>query len=771
MFGIGKRKIKGEKIFQKELEKINEFNYSACSEDELFNMSDKLRHKAKNGEKLDKLMFQAFALVKEAVKRTLGLNLFDEQIVAAIALFKENIIEMDTGEGKTLAAVLPAYLNSLEGEGVHILTFNDYLAKRDALWMKPIYDLLGVTVGYITEDFSKEERRDAYNCDITYICAKEAGFDYLRDFMATQKDMLVQREFNYAIVDEADSILIDEARIPLVIAGNVKRDNKLLAYTNSIAKEFTKDVDFEFNKYAEKVSLTEKGLLLAEKLLEIDNLYSEENTETLETLLSALYANFVLVKDKNYIVRNDDIEIVDEFTGRVAEKRQYPNILQDAVRMKEDIISDQKSTVLNSIPLQHFLSLYLKLAGMTGTANPAGDEFREYYDLDIVKIDPHEKCIRKDMPDYVFDTKESKLKFLIREIAEVNALGQPVLIGTGSVMESEELYKELKNIGIECNVLNAKNDEEEAKIIKNAGALKAVTVSTNMAGRGVDIKLGGEKQEDCEEVAGLGGLYVIGTNRNESRRIDNQLRGRSGRQGDPGISRFFVSLTDDMMVKYEIKNFLPKEGFDTDENGIITDRSVNNAVAWLQRRVESYNESARIQLLRYTYVIEQQRRLIHDKCMAVLNEKTEYNLLKENCKEKYDMVVDAFGEGLVNKCERDLTLYHIRKSWAEYIDYMEYEKEGIHLVIIGKKDPVNEYNRIAVDTFSKVQEEIDSNIIDTFWDSEIRKKGIDLASMGLEVPAATWTYLINENKSQFVSMEGFVKFITGKLKNKDKGEE
>ncbi len=763
MFGFKKK----SGIYEKELALVNKYDLSACTEDELFNMSDELRHRAINGEKLDKLMTEAFALVKEAVKRALGLELFDTQIMAASALHTGHIVEMDTGEGKTLAAVLPAYLNSLRGEGVHILTFNDYLAKRDALWMKPVYDLLGVTVGYITEDTPRERRRELYGCDVTYICAKEAGFDYLRDFMASSADNIVQREFNFAIVDEADSVLVDEARIPLVIAGNVKRDNSFLIKINSYVKEFEAERDFKLNKYAEKVSLTEEGLSLAERLLGVENLYSQENTEMLEVLLSSLYANFILKKDKDYIVRDGDIEIVDEFTGRVAEKRQYPDILQDAVRMKEGIISSQKSMILNSIPLQHFLSMYKKISGMTGTANPAGDEFFEYYNLEIVRIEPHIKCIRKDLPDIIFKDRESKMKMLVKEIEDAHLNGQPVLIGTGSVLESEGLYEELKKKGIECEVLNAKNDEEEADIIKNAGAYGAVTVSTNMAGRGVDIRLGGFDQKDYEKVFELGGLYVIGTNRNESRRIDNQLRGRAGRQGDPGKTRFFVSLEDDMMKKYEVKNFLPEKGFSCDENGVIEDKNVTEAVAWLQRRVETYNENARIQLLKYTYVIEQQRRIIHDKCMSILNGQTEFTLLKNNCGEKYNQVCEKFGENVAKKCERDLTLYHTRKAWSEYIDYMEYEKEGIHLVIIGQKDPVDEYNRIAVNAFSNMTAEIDSNVIESFLSADVGKNGIELEKMGLEVPAATWTYLINENKAQFSAMEAFVKFVAGKFKKND----
>ncbi len=759
---LGKKKEKF--LYQKELEQIAKYDFSDLSEDELFNISDGLRYRVKRGESLVKIMPKAFALVKETVKRTLGITLYDTQLQAAVALATRHIIEMETGEGKTLAAVLPAYLNALTGKGVHILTFNDYLAKRDANWMGPIYHMLGITVGYITEEIPRTARKKIYENDVVYVCAKEAGFDYLRDFMANKKEDLVQREFYYAIVDEADSVLIDEARIPLVIAGSVKRDSALLFFTNSIVKDFEMGTHFTLNKYAEKASLTEKGLELAEELLGIEDLYSEENTETLETLLAALYAHYVLKKDKDYIVRDGDIEIVDEFTGRVAERRQYPDALQDAVRTKEGILSKEKSMILNSMPLQHFLNLYEKLAGMTGTANPAGDEFGEYYDLEIVRIEPYRTCIRKDLPDLVFENKEAKQAALIAKIAEVHKAGQPLLIGTGSVQESEELYQALKAVGIDCHVLNAKNDEQEAEIIKNAGAYGAVTVSTNMAGRGVDIKLGGFDERDYNRVADLGGLYVIGTNRNESRRIDNQLRGRAGRQGDPGQSQFFISLEDDMMVKYEVQNFLPEGDSATDENGQIMDKKITDAVAWLQRRVESYNESARIQLLKYTHVLELQRKLIHAKCMELLDGEVSLHFLEQRCPEKYAELVDTVGEEEAQSWERKITLYCIRKAWADYIDYMEYEKEGIHLVVIGRKDPVDEYNRIAANAFEDVKADMYNQVEELFMKAEIRKNGLDLEEAGLEVPAATWTYLINESKSQFSLMESFVKFVSGKMK-------
>lgn len=544
--------------YGKVLDEIKEINLSSLSDADLLLESNKLKEEALSGTSNHKLLVRAFALVKEAVKRTLGFEVYDVQLLAAISLNSKKIIEMNTGEGKTLVAVFPAYLNSLYDKGVHILTFNDYLAKRDALWMGPIYELLGVSVGFIQEGMDKEAKREAYDKDITYVTAKEAGFDYLRDSLCYDKKHLIHRSLHFAIVDEADSILIDEARIPLVIAVSTKEANmNLLRVQEAIASLIPKE-DYKIDEYGENVYLTEQGIDRVEEFLQCGNLYTEENFILLQQVNCALYAEVLLQKDVDYIVRNNRIEMVDEFTGRVSENRHWPDGVQGALECKEGLEIQSKGRILTQITLQHFIQEYEHLAGMTGTAIDSADELFEIYDKEVEVIPHNIKPCRIDYPPYVFTDKEAKYKTLVEEIKKVHSTGQPILIGTSSVKESDLLAKLLEEVGIRCQVLNAKNDELEAHIIEKAGVLGAVTVSTNMAGRGVDILLGGPQGHDKEKIKELGGLYVIGTNLHETVRIDKQLKGRAGRQGDPGMTRFFVSLEDDLMVKYGLENMLPK---------------------------------------------------------------------------------------------------------------------------------------------------------------------------------------------------------------------
>ncbi|MBA1334187.1 MAG: Protein translocase subunit SecA [Firmicutes bacterium] len=524
-------------------------------------MSAEMKNRARNGVSLDELLVESYAIVREASRRMLGMRPYDVQVIAGIALHRCKVVEMQTGEGKTLAAIMPAYLNALTGEGVHVLTFNDYLAHRDAAWMGPVYEYLGLTVGYVKEGMSISQRQNAYCSDITYVTAKEAGFDYLRDFLCVERNMLVQRPFHYAIVDEADSILIDEARIPLVIAGNVPENVEDAFRLYDIVKNLQPGDDYETDQYRSNIYLTDAGLSRVEKILGCGNLYDPENLELLTRLNCALYAEVLLEKDKDYIVKNGKVEIIDEFTGRIADKRHWPDNLQTAVEAKEGLALQTGGMVMGSIAMQHFLSLYPRISGMTGTAVAAAGEFNEFYCMDVVVIPTNRPCIRRDHPDLVFTHSQAKQKALVSEVKRAHGTGQPVLIGTGSVEESERLASDLRKVGIEPRVLNAKNDEMEAIIIARAGEPGAVTVSTNMAGRGVDIKLGGEREQERDRVVALGGLYVIGTNRHESSRIDNQLRGRAGRQGDPGESRFFISLEDDMIVRYDIAKLIPARNF------------------------------------------------------------------------------------------------------------------------------------------------------------------------------------------------------------------
>lgn len=731
------------------LQQINTLKLNSLTDSELKNLAMKLKTKARYGMSSDELLVHSFALVRETSKRILGMCPYDVQVIAGIALHKGKMVEMQTGEGKTLAAVMPAFLNALEGNGVHILTFNDYLARRDAQWMGPVYEFLGLSVAYINEGMQTKERQQAYSADITYVTAKEAGFDYLRDFLCFEKEEISHRSFNYAIVDEADSILIDEARIPLVIAGNVNYDECNAFKLASIIHSFKQDQDYEIDQYEDNAYFTDSGRTLLEKILECGNLYAPENLDLLFRLNCALYAETLIKKDKDYIVRNGKVELVDEFTGRVALKRNWPDKLQAAIEAKEGLTSETKGVIMGSIALQHFLSLYLKISGMTGTASTAASEFKEFYNMDVVVIPTNKPCIRKDYCDMIFTNKEAKHKALIAEIKRVHETGQPILICSGSVEESEVIASGLNKEGISCQVLNAKNDEMEARIISEAGKLGSVTVSTNMAGRGVDIKLGGGREENRYKIVALGGLCIIGTNHYESRRIDNQLRGRAGRQGDPGESKFIISLEDDLIKKFEITKLIPPKYIPKEQEGSINNPSVMKAVMTGQRFAEGYSSDLRRQLWRYSYIVEQQRRIIHSKRQDILLDKVPLETISSKEAGIYNELRTKVGEDVLRKVEKQITLYHINKCWADYLDFIGYQREGVHLVAIGKKDPLTEFHRIAIDAFNEIMDTIDCEVIKTFKSVEINENGIDVEKEGILGPSSTWTYLINENSDKF----------------------
>lgn len=744
-------------FYQKVLQEINTVKFKSLSDDRLQEISAELKSRVRAGALSDSLLVESFALVREAAKRVLGIYPFDTQVIAGIALHKGKIVEMQTGEGKTLAAVMPAYLNALAGKGVHVLTFNDYLARRDAQWMGPIFEFLGLTTGYVNEGMSRTARQQAYSSDITYVTAKEAGFDYLRDFLCTEKEKLVHRTFNYAIVDEADSILIDEARVPLVIAGNVGDNEETPLHLARIVRGLKQGTDYDTDQYRSNVYFTDSGLLRIEKMLGCGNLYASKSLRLLARLNCALYAEVLIERDKDYIVKDNQVELIDEFTGRIAAKRRWPENLHAAVEAKEGLIATSRGTIMGSIALQYFLSLYPRISGMTGTASTAAVELRECYGMDVLVVPTNKPCIRKDHPNIIFTDKSAKQTALIEEIERVHATGQPILIGTGSVEESELLTTELKKTGILCRVLNAKNDEMEAKIIAKAGEVGAVTVSTNMAGRGIDIKLGGEFEQERERVVAVGGLYVIGTNQHESRRIDNQLRGRAGRQGDPGESRFFISLEDDLIKRYDIAKLIPVRKFPTKQETPINDPAVLRAVDRGQRIVEGYNSDMRRQLWKYSFLIEQQRRIIHNKRQDILLDKDPLDLLSAKAADRYCTLRDQIGEDVLKKFKKQITLYQINKCWADYLDYISYEREGIHLVAVGKKDPLTEFHRIAIEAFDEMMDNIDSEIVRTFETVEIGKDGIDTLKAGLKGPSATWTYLINDSPYQFSRLSNLIK--------------
>ncbi|NLA87916.1 MAG: accessory Sec system translocase SecA2, partial [Clostridiales bacterium] len=519
---------------KRSLDNIKSYDFSTSPDETLKDMSQQLRGRAENGEDEKELLPEALALTVEAVKRALGLTPHDNQLLAATAMADGVIIELATGEGKTLAAVFTAYLKALPGKGVHVLTFNDYLAKRDALWMKPVYERLGMTVGHIGEKTDKTGRREAYDKDVTYVTAREAGFDYLRGFLAFEPHELVQRPFNFAIIDEADSILIDEARIPLVIAGDVPAQTEIGQRLFKTVAGMKEGVHFSTEENGNTIYLEEEGIALIEKQLRLENLYDDRNLDIFEKAGLILQAEHLLKRDVDYIVKDGEILLVDEFTGRIAVNRQWSEGLHTAVEIKEGLTPKVQGKVMNSITPQNFLRLYPAFCGMTGTACPAAAELLRFYGKSVTVIPPHRPCNRIDQPDIIFTHKEAKYDAVAEEIKKSHGKGRPVLVGTASIEESERLADMLRGEIPDIAVLNAKNDEAEADIIAGAGRLGAVTISTNMAGRGVDIKLGGRDEAEYDKVCALGGLYILGMNRHESVRVDNQLRGRAGRQGAPG---------------------------------------------------------------------------------------------------------------------------------------------------------------------------------------------------------------------------------------------
>ncbi len=734
-------------IFMPYLDKINQYKFSVLTDQELRNISAELKTRAANGVQLFELLPEAFALVREAAWRILKMRPFDVQVIAGMAMFDGRMVQMQTGEGKTLTAVFPAYLHALSGKGVHVLTFNDYLAERDAEWMGAVYRFLGLSVGYIKEGMSHIERRLSYNDDITYLTAKEAGFDYLRGFICSHKAGLLQRPFNFAIIDEADSILIDEARIPLVIAGETAENGPEPRVFTEIVRGLKPAEDYETDEYKRNVFLTEKGFNLVEKALGV-KLYDERKIHYIVGINNALHAEVLLKRDIDYIVRNGRVELVDEFTGRVAEKRHWPHGLQEAVEAKENIRSASKGKILASVTLQNFIGLYPQICGMTGTALSAADEFAEFYRMKVTVIPTNRPCIRMDYPDVILTHKEAKHIAVLREIIRVHASGRPILIGTGSVEESELLAEKLSVVNIECNVLNAKNDEMEAGIIADAGAFGRVTVSTNMAGRGTDIKLGGKDEKDRDRVVALGGLYVIGTNRHESRRVDDQLRGRAGRQGDPGSSRFFISLEDDLMLRYRLKDLIPKAVYPKKQMAPIVHSVIKREIRNAQRIVEGQNFDIRRTLSKYSVIIERQRRSIYSWKMDLLSETTYMSLMPSHLPDRFSELSRKLGVAPLIKAERQVALYFISKCWADYLDYMSYVQDSIYLVNIGGKVPIDEYNKTAVVGFEKLKEEITTEVVQILAKAEITADGIDLEKEGLRAPTSTWTYIVDDRPDQ-----------------------
>lgn len=620
------------------VEQINtkEADMQALTDDQLRGITGRLKERLDQGEPLDDLIPEAFAAVREASARTLNMRHFDVQLIGGIVLHNGQIAEMKTGEGKTLVATLPAYLNALTGKGVHIITVNDYLARRDTEWMGQIYNFLGMSVGTILHGLTDEERKTAYSADITYGTNNEFGFDYLRDNMKFHADSLVQGNLNFAIVDEVDSILIDEARTPLIISGPAEKSTDLYYQVNHLIPRLNRDQDYTIDEKARTSVLTEEGVANAESILKIENLFDPKYIELLHHINQALKAHTLFKRDVDYIVKNGEVIIVDEFTGRLMPGRRYSEGLHQALEAKEGVKIENENQTLASITFQNYFRMYTKLAGMTGTADTEAAEFKKIYDLDVAVIPTNMQMIRRDNPDVIYKTKREKYEAALDEIVALHHKGQPVLVGTISIDVSEQLSKKLKKRGIKHSVLNAKNHEKEAEIIAMAGQMGAVTISTNMAGRGTDIVLG-------EGVTDLGGLHILGTERHESRRIDNQLRGRSGRQGDPGSSRFYLSLDDDLLRIFggeRITGIMEKLGMQEGEP--IEHNLISRAIENAQTRVEGHNFEIRKQLLEYDDVMNQQREVIYRQRREALQGENLHDTFIEMIQEKADEIADLF---------------------------------------------------------------------------------------------------------------------------------
>ncbi|MFH2093195.1 MAG: preprotein translocase subunit SecA [Pseudomonadota bacterium] len=727
-----------------------------------------------NGESLDDLLPEAFALVRETSVRTLGMRHFDVQLIGGIALHKGCIAEMKTGEGKTLMSTLPAYLNALSGKGVHIVTVNDYLAKRDADWMAVLYNFLGLSVGSILSGISEEDRKKAYSADITYGTNNEFGFDYLRDNMKFDQQSLAQRNLNFAIVDEVDSILIDEARTPLIISGPAEKSTHLYTQVNTIIPAFKKDIDYTIDEESKTVSLTEEGVAKGEKLLQVENLYDPGSIEMLHHVNQALKAHTLFNKDTDYIVQNDQVVIVDEFTGRLMVGRRYSEGLHQALEAKEGVKIENENQTLASITFQNYFRMYNKLSGMTGTAATEAPEFKKIYDLDVLVIPTHMKMVRKDFPDLIYKTKKEKYEAAIQEIIKLSRKGQPVLVGTISIDVSEDMSRQLKKRGVKHTVLNAKHHKAEAEIVANAGQKGAVTISTNMAGRGTDIVLG-------EGVKELGGLHILGTSRHESRRIDNQLRGRSGRQGDPGTSRFYLSLEDDLLRIFggdRIHAVMDRLGIEEGEH--IEHTFISKAIENAQAKVEGHNFEIRKHLLEYDDVMNQQREVIYeqrrkalmednlqsavmemiedkaydlvdeyaidktpiknwdlkglenrvkqlfnfkpDLTRAVENSKDAEQLsqaLFENAKQIYAQKEAIIGPQVAREVERHIILQTVDTRWKEHLLSMDHLKEGIGLRGYAQQDPLRIYRKEGFEMFQDLMNRIKDEVVEILFKIQI----------------------------------------------------
>ena len=764
--GSNERDIK--KMRQLVEEKINpqESALKKLSDSSLANKTNEFKARLAKGETLDDIMPDAFAVIREASRRVLGMRQFDVQLIGGIILHRGNIAEMGTGEGKTLVATAPVYLNALEGKGAHVITVNDYLAKRDSEWMGQVYKFLGLSVGLIVHDLDFEQRKIAYNSDITYGTNNEFGFDYLRDNMVSSLDQMVQRPLHYCLIDEVDSILIDEARTPLIISGPGQKSTDNYYVMSKLVPQLKLGEDYTIDEKQKTVAPTEAGVSKMEKMLKVDNLYDTDNLELNHLFVQALRAQAMMERDRDYVVKDGEVVIVDEFTGRLMYGRRYSDGLHQAIEAKEGLQVQRESQTLATITFQNYFRMYDKLAGMTGTAKTEEQEFIKIYGLEVFQVPTNRPVQRKDLPDVIFKTKRGKYRAVVREIERRHATGQPMLIGTTSIEQSEQLSRMLKEAGIVHNVLNAKYHELEAQIVAQAGQKGQVTIATNMAGRGTDIVLG-------EGVSELGGLAIIGTERHESRRIDNQLRGRAGRQGDPGSSQFFLSLEDDLLRIFggdNIKKFMEKMGLEEDEE--IRSSMVSSAIQKAQKRVEERNFDIRKYVLEYDDVMNQQRKVVYEQRRKILEgqdmkdqilnmvdmlinhgletyanpklypEEWDFDALIKYCEkyflapgevkvdeienmsreeigrklmdiahETYEAREKSIGSSMMRELEKAVMLKVVDSKWMEHLDDMDMLKEGIGLRSYGQRNPIVEYKVEAFNIFSEMQQSMIETII------------------------------------------------------------
>ena len=765
---LGNKNAKEIKRIRSIVEEINglEPELLSLSDTSLRAKTEEFKSRLANGETLDDILPEAFAVVREASKRVLGMRHFDVQMIGGIVLHRGNIAEMRTGEGKTLVATLPVYLNALSGKGVHVVTVNDYLAKRDSEWMGRLYNFLGLSTGLIVAGLDYDQRKQSYGADITYGTNNEFGFDYLRDNMVVHADQMVQRPLNYAIVDEVDSILIDEARTPLIISGPGERSTERYYELAKVVPHLVRDEDYTIDEKQKTIAPTEEGIAKVEKMLHIENLYDSSNLELNHLLSASLRAYAMMERDKDYVVKDGEVVIVDEFTGRLMFGRRYSDGLHQAIEAKEGLRVERESQTLASITFQNYFRMYEKLSGMTGTAKTEEQEFNNIYGLEVYEIPPNKVLARVDMPDLIFKTKDAKYRAVVRDVVERHKTGQPILVGTTSITQSEMLSDMLTKAGVPHNVLNAKHHEQEAEIVANAGQRGMVTIATNMAGRGTDISLG-------EGVAELGGLHILGTERHESRRIDNQLRGRSGRQGDNGSSQFFLSLEDDLMRIFgadNIAGMMDKLGMEEDEP--IEHSLITKSIERAQKKVENHNFNIRKYILEYDDVMNQQREVLYGQRRLILNNQSlretilhmvdnliinamnqyadeklypeEWNyegLLKhleiyflepgmltvEQMEEygraelqehlidiahkEYEKRESLFGEANMRELEKAIMLKVVDSKWMEHLDAMDMLKEGIGLRAYGQKNPLVEYKFEAYDMFENMKEAITDETI------------------------------------------------------------